>query len=238
LIRTIMLLSILTLFLTSVAFAQSYTGKVLSVTGSDNISVANDKGAATVRLNCAVTPAAGQPFAPEAQKYLEDLILNQSLEVRVVWVDHDGRQVSRLLLGGNDVAVQITGAGLAWYDKRHGQDGPIAQAQAAAQGKKMGIWSQPNQVAPWDFLTAQRGIRPNTSGPSTNISSAGYGAPAASSGGDAGTSWDNGYQPLGTSAYGGYGYGYSGGMGPVGRGAAVTAASNRGAVSRGGGGRR
>jgi micrococcal nuclease len=235
--KSIFVLFILMLFLTSFACAQNYTGKVLSVTNSDNISVVCGSNAATVRLNCAVCPAAGQPFAPEAQKMLEGLILNQSVEVRVVWTDHDNRQVARLLVNGNSVAVQLAGAGMAWYDKRFQQDGQILQAQATAQGKKIGIWSQPDPVAPWDFLTAQRGIRVNTSGPPTSIGSSSYGQQAASWGGDAGTSWDNNAQPLSTSAYGyggGYGYG-NGGMGPVARGAAVNAASNRGAISRGGG---
>ncbi len=230
-------LVIAVLCVTSIACAQSYTGKVITVTDSSNISVVYNNTVANVRLNCVQSPAMGQPFAQEAVKYLQDLILNKTVEVRTVWQDHDGRQVARILLDGTSVAVTLAGAGLAMYDSRQQQDGQVAIAQAEAQGKKIGIWSDPNPVPPWTFQTNQRGIIPNTSGPPTNVGSSGYGAPAASTGGDAGTSWDTGTQILSTAPY--YG-GYYGGSawGGVGPGAAAYAASNRGAVSRGGGGRR
>ncbi|MHC9541313.1 MAG: thermonuclease family protein [Vulcanimicrobiota bacterium] len=239
--KTLFILSLLMVFLTSFACAQNYTGKVISVTDSNNISVMKDNSATTVRLNCAACPAAGQSFAPEAQKFLQDLILNKTVEVRVVWMDYDKRQVSLVLLDGKNVGALIAGAGLAWYDGRHRKDGEIAAAQAEAQAKQLAIWSEPDPVAPWAFLTDQRGIVPNTSGPMTHAGGKGYGAPSAGGGGYAGnTSVSNQAPPTGVGPSGGYGcgYDYAGAWCNAGRGAVVQAQSNRGAASRGGGGRR
>jgi len=232
--KCILFLAIALFAVTSVSYAQSYTGKVISVTDSSNISVVYNNTVANVRLNCAQSPAPGQPFAQQAVKFLQDMILNKTVEVRVIWQDHDGRQVARVKVDGNDVAVALAAAGLAMYDSRQQQDGQIAMAQAEAQGKKIGIWSDPNPEPPWTFQTAQRGIIPNTSGPPTTIGGSSYGAPAASTGGDEGTSWDTGTQILSTAPYYGGGY-YAPAWGGIAPGAAINAAANRGAYSRGGG---
>ncbi|MDQ7821306.1 MAG: thermonuclease family protein [Candidatus Eremiobacteraeota bacterium] len=235
--KAALLIFVFLIVLTFPACAQYYTGKVIAVTGTSDISVTSDKGAATVKLNCAASPVAGQPFAAEAQKSLEDLILNKSVEVQVAWMDHSNRQVAKLLVDGKNVGALLAAQGLAWYDSRHGQDADIATAQAQAQAGKLGVWSQPNPVAPWDFVTAQRGIIPNTSGSPVGASSGGYGFNPLQNTGDAGTSWDSGTDVLSTSPYYGGGY-YGGGWGSYGRGAVVNAASNRGAAVRGGGGGR
>jgi micrococcal nuclease len=213
--KALVVTAILILFLASGVFAQDFTGKVLSVNGSDAITVMNpdNNTVVNVRLNCAVTPAQGQEFSTQAHQYLQKLLVGQNVEVNVVWQDHDNRDVSQLNLNGKDVGCSLAGAGLAWYDSRYQQDGQIAVAQAQAQAQRIGIWSAPNPVAPWVYLTNQRDIVPNTSLPPTNIGGKGYGAPAANKDLDAGTSWEQNPQPLDTSGWGA-GAPYAGPGGP------------------------
>jgi endonuclease YncB( thermonuclease family) len=198
--RYAILAMILILSLTTSVFAQDFTGKVLSVKDSDNISVMNSSGSAvTVRLYCIACPAQGQKYYQDAVTYLQKLLSGNSVDVEVKWQDYDNKQVSKLTLNGNDVGSQIAGAGLAWYDSKVYQDGQVAAAVAQAQSKKLAIWSQPNPVAPWDYLANKRNIRPNTSGGITNDTDKGYTAPAANKDLDKGTSWENNMQPLDTS---------------------------------------
>ncbi len=233
------LLLVLALSLTSAACAQSFTGKVLAVQDSDNITIMNNSSAVTVRLYCIACPAPGQDYASQAVKYLQDLLVGQNADVQVKWQDYSNRQVSKVKINGNDVGAQIASAGLAWYDNRVYQDGEVAAGEIQAQTQKLYIWSQSNPVAPWDYLTQKRGIVPNTSGPITNIGGSGYSAPAANQDLDAGTSWEDNSQPLGSGSGPIYGGGYYPGFyGGAYNRAATAAQSNRGAVSRGGGGRR
>ncbi len=234
-IKNVFLVAILLCALTSLASAQSFTGKVLAVGGADNISVAGDNNAVTVRLNCVAAPVEGQPYAPEAVQFLQNLLMGKSVYVQVVWQDSDQRQVSRVSIDGQDVGTALVSAGLAWYDDRHGKDGQVQIAQAEAQGKKIAIWSQPSPMAPWDFARLQRNIIPNTSGPPVNVSGQGYQAPAASTLSDAGSSWDNNNQPLSTSPYYGDAYYYPGARGIYPGRNVTNAHSARGATSRGGG---
>lgn len=239
--KTALILLVLIVCLSAAASAQNYTGKVISVTDSSNISVTSGDTSATVRLNCAASPAAGQPFAEEAQKYLRDLLVGKTVEVRTVWVDYDKRQVALLLLDGKNVGALMAKAGFAWYDGRHYKDGEIAAAQADAQNRKVAIWSQPDPVAPWTFLTDQRGIVPIQSKQIGNIGGSGYGAPSAKGGGYAGNSGaSNQAPPTDVGPSGGYGYGsdYVNAWCNAGRGSIVNAQSARGAAARAGGGRR
>lgn len=41
--------------------------------------------------------------------------------------------------------------GLAWHYKKYNDDEDLAQFEYTARMNKIGIWSQPNPVAPWDF---------------------------------------------------------------------------------------
>jgi micrococcal nuclease len=203
--KTALIVLIFVFLLASIAFAQDFTGNVIAVKGSNAIIVTNNGSAVTVRLNCAVCPAPGQPYAQQALKFLQNLILNKSVDVHEVWMDHSNRQVSQLSINGNSVGVMLAGAGLAWYDSRFQQDGQIEAAQIEAQAKKIGLWSQPSPVAPWVFSADERDIVPNTSGPPTDIGSQSYGAPPANQDLDAGTSWEQNSQPLGYgAAVGGY----------------------------------
>ncbi|MDQ7821386.1 MAG: thermonuclease family protein [Candidatus Eremiobacteraeota bacterium] len=214
--KTAFLLPILFLFLVSVAVAQEYTGKVVSVIDSSNISVVSNRGEAVVRLSCVMSPVAGQPFAEEAQKFLKDLILDKTVEVSVSWMDHDSRQVSKLTIEGKNAGVLLAGAGMAWYDRRHGEDGAIAQAQAEAKSRGIGLWSEPDPVAPWEFLTARRGILPDRTGTPTGAKNSSYGFNILENKGDVGTSWEKSTILFSTSPYygnwrswGGYSrYGY------------------------------
>lgn len=236
--RTAVILMAITLLVMAATAAQAFSGKVIAVQDSDNITIMNNSAAVTVRLYCVACPAQGQEYSAQAIKYLQDLMTGQNADVQVKWQDYSNRQVSKVSINGKDVGAQIGGAGLAWYDNRVYQDGEVAAGVAQAKAQKLCIWSQPNPVSPWDFLTNQRGIVPNTSGPITNISGQGYGAPAANQDLDAGTSWEDNSQPLGSGSgpiYGGY---YPGGYGGLYNRAATAAQSVRGSVSRGGGGRR
>ncbi len=201
---------IIILSLTSLVYAQDFSGKVLAATDSDNISIMNSNGAAvTVRLYCIACPAPGQPYSKEAAQYLQNLIVGKNVDVEVKWQDYDNKQVSKLSIDGNDVGAQLAGAGLAWYDSKVYQDGQVAAAVVQAQSQKTAIWSQPNPVAPWDYLANKRNIVPNTSGGILNNSDKGYNAPAANKNMDKNTSWEQNNQPLESSPgyYNPYQYG-------------------------------
>lgn len=59
----------------------------------------------------------------------------------------------------NLVQLQV---GLAWFFRRYERelDPPTRRLYTeaeAARTKKLGLWSDPTSVAPWDFRRAQRG---------------------------------------------------------------------------------
>jgi endonuclease YncB( thermonuclease family) len=49
---------------------------------------------------------------------------------------------------------ELLKAGLAWHYKHYDQSKKYSDLEIAARNKKIGIWSIPKAVAPWDFRRA------------------------------------------------------------------------------------
>jgi endonuclease YncB( thermonuclease family) len=41
--------------------------------------------------------------------------------------------------------------GNAWHYEDYSRDPSLAALQSQAQSQQLGLWAQPNPVAPWDF---------------------------------------------------------------------------------------
>lgn len=60
-------------------------------------------------------------------------------------------------------------SGYAWHYKAYESEQPsyerkaFAQAEKEARSEKIGIWSEPNPVAPWDFRSGESTARQSTS---------------------------------------------------------------------------
>jgi len=47
--------------------------------------------------------------------------------------------------------MELLRQGMAWHYKYFNKDEELAKLEQQACLKKVGLWSQPNPVAPWDF---------------------------------------------------------------------------------------
>lgn len=68
-----------------------------------------------------------------------------------------GRLVCKVLVGGADVCLQQIKDGLAWHYKQFemeqtsGDRKLYADAENTARAEKIGLWSDPHPMPPWDF---------------------------------------------------------------------------------------
>jgi micrococcal nuclease len=65
--------------------------------------------------------------------------------------DRYGRWIGRLYVDGIDVNRQQIATGMAWHYADYSKDKSLATVQAQAQAQRIGIWSQPNPIPPWDY---------------------------------------------------------------------------------------
>ena len=104
----------------------------MGVTDGDTIKVLRDGRAVTVRLEGIDCPEAGDDFSTKAKNFTSSLVFGKTVTVRVKETDQYGRLVSRVLVGDQDVSVQLIQTGLAWHYTHYSSDPVLAQAEKTA----------------------------------------------------------------------------------------------------------
>ena len=92
----------------------------------------------------------GADFSQRAKQFTSDLVFGKQVRIEGKERDRYGRLVARVIVDGTDVSVALVKAGLAWHYKQYSSDRVLAAAELVARKKKVGVWSLPNPVAPWD----------------------------------------------------------------------------------------
>ena len=49
------------------------------------------------------------------------------------------------------MSLELIKAGLAWHYKRYSSDPVLAKAEEQARRQKLGLWSMPNPIPPWEY---------------------------------------------------------------------------------------
>lgn len=107
-------------------------------------------------------PERTQPFANVSRRALRDTIENREVRVEAIKADGYGRVVGRVFVGGRDIGLDQLDRGLAWHFTRYDADlAPAereryARAQADAQARRAGLWSENDPLAPWLFRQQRR----------------------------------------------------------------------------------
>ena len=140
---------LLLLFLTVSA---TFTGKVIKITDGDTIVVLTDKKEQVkIRLEGIDCPESSQDFGNKAKQATSDLCFGKQVKIIKSGEDRYGRTLGYVMVGDINVNKELLKQGLAWHYKQYNKDEELAELEQEARNKKIGLWSQPNPVAPWDF---------------------------------------------------------------------------------------
>ncbi|MBF0337864.1 MAG: thermonuclease family protein [Nitrospirae bacterium] len=97
---------------------------------------------------------AGQPYATEAAKALEQLILGKEVEVTLTDDKTYNREVCVLRLSDKDINLRMIELGYAWAYK-HYLKAPYTEsylkAQQHAMAARAGLWQDNKPQPPWEF---------------------------------------------------------------------------------------
>jgi endonuclease YncB( thermonuclease family) len=156
------------LLLATHAGAAELAGRVVGVADGDTLTILDaDKVQHVIRLDGIDAPEKAQPFSNLSKRHLSDLAFGRDAVAECHKVDRYGRSVCRVLVDGLDVCLEQVRAGLAWHFKRYAKEQSevhrraYAEAEEAARGARVGLWSVADAVAPWDWRSAasMRSIR-------------------------------------------------------------------------------
>jgi endonuclease YncB( thermonuclease family) len=139
-------------FLFILASTDTFKAKVIVVTYGDTIVVlADNNQQIKIRLEGIDCPESNQDFGERAKQATVKLCFGKEVLVQKTGEDQYGRTLAYIYVGDLCVNKQLLSLGMAWHFKKYNKDQELARLEIEAREKKIGLWSQPNPIAPWDF---------------------------------------------------------------------------------------
>lgn len=129
---------------------------VIKVSDGDTITVLVDKQQIRVRLEGIDCPESHQPFGNRASQLTEKLVKGKTVTIVKSGEDQYGRTLGYVWVDDICVNRELLKAGLAWHYKYFNKDPELAEMENQANEAKLGIWSEPNPIAPWDWRKGKR----------------------------------------------------------------------------------
>lgn len=129
------------------------TGQVIYVVDGDTLDFA-ELGKQTIRVRLADVdaPERKQPFGPEARDSLRNICDAAPAQVSATKIDRYGRTIGHVTCRNVDASRYQVSAGMAWvYVQYAPKQSPLYAVQAKARAAHIGLWADPQPVAPWVF---------------------------------------------------------------------------------------
>jgi endonuclease YncB( thermonuclease family) len=129
--------------------------------GDTVLCLDQDNSQHKIRLVGIDAPETGQAFGTKSRDALRALVLQKSVTVHAHGQDRYGRLLGSLEIDGDDVALRMLTAGLAWHFERYSDDEELAAAERNARAARRGLWADPEPVPPWEFRASEKERKAN-----------------------------------------------------------------------------
>ena len=131
--------------------------KIVSVHDGDTITgLDEDQKQFKIRLDAIDAPELGMAFGQASRKALSEKVLGKQVEVIVKTKDRYGRTVGHVLLDKRDMNLEMIEEGMAWHYAHYDHNKRLAEAEGEARRNRIGLWRDPQPVAPWDWRKAKK----------------------------------------------------------------------------------
>jgi micrococcal nuclease len=162
----------LSLFIvSSAAFCDAWEGKVAGVTDGTYLTVTHDGKGERISLYGIDCPGTRQDFGQKAKELTSTMVLRKVVEVEPVAIDRKGRtkdQYGRTLArvyteGRKCLNEELVRSGFAWvYNQNCTTPGckEWKELERGAKRQKIGLWSTPNPIPPWEFRHSKGALIP------------------------------------------------------------------------------
>jgi endonuclease YncB( thermonuclease family) len=133
-------------------------GKAVAIADGETLTLLTEGNKQIkVRLAGIDAPESRQAFGRKAKQNLSDLIFGKTVRVAGSKTDRYGRLITKILLEDEDINLRQVTDGFAWHFKRYEREQTVKDRKAYATAEReareagLGLWSDKNPVAPWDF---------------------------------------------------------------------------------------
>ena len=136
--------------------ANSHMWRVVGVQDGDTLTCLDENNQQQkVRLAEIDAPELGQDFGKVSREALASMVFGKTVEVVDDGKDRYGRWIGHVLVNGSDVNREMVSTGNAWHYAAYSKDQSLAQLQSQARAQQIGLWAQPDPVAPWQFRSTE-----------------------------------------------------------------------------------
>ena len=132
---------------------EEYVVKVVGISDGDTFTgLTADSQQIKCRMYGIDAPEKKQAFGNRSKQTLSDLIFGEQVQIKIQNKDRYGRAVVWVYTAkGKDVSAEMLKAGMAWHYKQYSKDKEYAELENQARNGKIGLWTDKNPVAPWEY---------------------------------------------------------------------------------------
>ena len=127
------------------------TGKVISISDGDTLTVLVEKQQIKVRLSEIDAPEKAQPFGNRSRQSLSTLCFDKTARLDEKGKDRYGRVLARVYCDGVNANAEQVQLGMAWVFDRYVADRRLYEQQEEAKADRRGLWADPNPIPPWEW---------------------------------------------------------------------------------------
>lgn len=127
--------------------------KVIGVKDGDTFVVLMGGKEQTIRLAHVDCPEKKQPFGNKAKQFVSELCFGKYVTlIHNNKYDKYKRIIAEVILeNGTNLNKELIKNGLAWHFKKYSSNIEYAELEIKARNQKIGIWSEANPIAPWEW---------------------------------------------------------------------------------------
>jgi micrococcal nuclease len=130
----------------------TFIAKVIGVSDGDTIVVLTEKNLQVkIRLEGIDCPESNQDFGERAKQTTVKLCFDKEVRIQKTGEDRYGRTLAYIYVGDLCINKELIKLGMAWHYKQYNKDKELARLEDEARAKKLGVWSLPHPISPWDF---------------------------------------------------------------------------------------
>lgn len=150
------LLVIVCLLVPLAAYADTLSGRVVSVADGDSITVLVEREQIKVRLIEIDAPEKKQAFGNKSKQALADMVFGKDVQVEVHGKDKYRRTLGRVLVNGLDANAEMVRQGYAWVYRKYSKNHDLLRLEAEARETRRGLWFDAEPIPPWEWRKTKK----------------------------------------------------------------------------------
>lgn len=132
--------------------AEILEGRVVGVHDGDTVTLLmSGNQQVKIRLAQIDAPESDQAFGQRSKESLSGMVFNKNIRVEKETTDKYGRTVGTIFVDSLDANREQVKRGMAWVYRKYMHDQSLVQIESDARRAKIGLWSDPNPVSPWEY---------------------------------------------------------------------------------------